>query len=458
MKYQINTHLRKNVSLILIVFFSFQVCYCQHTKWSLEKCIAYAQDNNLQIKQLSYNADIAQINLNSANNAYLPVVNAGINHKHYLDRTVNPYNRSYSNDNRSIGTVSVSAGIDVFQGFKRKHNKQQNEFSLTAVLMDIEEARNNISLNITSVFLELLFYDELINSNTILLNETKEQISMAKELVNSGIKTESYLYEFLTQLAQDSVNLIMAKNNYQSTLIDLVQLLDINDPIGFEIDKPDVLPLQETSNASVDDYFAIALSTLPQFKSVQFRQKAAESNIKYFMGYKYPSLSFETYVGSHYSSNNSLFNNMGEAINYPYHHQLNDNVNMYVGLNLSIPIFNKFSVRNSVDLAKISKYKADVNVELVQQQIYNDVQRAYYDLIAAREKMHLMQVLLDATNLSYIHAVEKLKAGVISVYDYSIVNTKLSKTTSDYLQSKYEYIFKTKILDFYTGIPITLEN
>ncbi len=448
--------LKKCILLFVIICIVSINAYSQTGNWSLERCIDYAHENNLQIKQLSYNADIIQINLNTASNAYLPTLNSGISHKQYIDKTVSLYDRSYSNYNKSAGNVSFSASFDIFQGFKRKHNVLQNKFSLNAISTDIEEAKNDISMNITSIYLELLFYNELINSNIVQLHETKKLVNMSQEMVKSGIKTDSYLYEFLTQLAQDSLNLVISQNNYQSSLINLVQLLNIKDSTGFEIIKSEVFPLQETNIDPFESYLTIALSTLPQLKSAKFRQKVAESNIKYSKGSKYPYLSFEAYIGTHYSNNNFLLNSMNEAINYPYHYQLNDNINMYVGLNLSIPIFDKFNIRNSVNLAKISKYKADVNVEIVQQQIYKDLQRAYHELIAAREKNHLMKVLLDATMLSHKHAIEKVKAGVISVYDYSTINTKLSKANSDYLQSKYEYIFKSKILDFYIGIPITL--
>ncbi|MBI9069245.1 MAG: TolC family protein [Salinivirgaceae bacterium] len=443
---------------IILCISIIQVCNAQNQKWSLEKCISYAKENNLQLKQLSYDAEIAGINLNTTKNAYLPEINAGASQKYNLDRTVNPYTHAYSNGNNYVGNLSVNAGVDIFQGFQRKYNVQKSEFTLNAVLMDIEEAKNNLSLNIASVFLEILYYDELIKSNLAQLNESKHQVGMANEVVNSGIKTVSYLYDFLTQMAQDSANLVIAKNKYQSGLIDLIQLLDIESIVGFEIEKPASLQLVKTNIGTVDDYVTIASSTLPQLKSAKFRLNSAESNLKYIQGNKYPSLSFVTYFGTNYSSNSSLYNATNEAINYPYFNQLNDNINMYFGLNLSIPVFNKFNVRNSVSLAKINKSKAAVNIDIVQQQIYKEVQKAYYDLSAAREKMMSIKALFDATTLSYNYTNEKLKAGVISVYDYSAMKTKFSQVTSDYLQSKYEYIFKMKILDFYTGTPITLEN
>jgi len=436
----------------------FHICNAQNQKWSLEKCIAYAKENNLQIQQLSYDADVAGINLNSAKNTYLPEINAGISHNYHIDRAINPVDRSYSNNNRSVGNVSINAGVDIFQGFKRKYHVQRNEFSLKAVLLDIEEAKNNLSLNITSIFLELLFYDELIESHIIQLMETKEKVSMAKELVKSGVKTDSYLYDFLAQEAQDSVNWVMAKNNYQNSLIDLIQLLDINEPIGFEIMKPDSIFLLEPSIQPVNEYYDIALSSLPQLRSAQFRIESAKLNKRYIEGNKYPSLSFKTYFGSNYSSNNTLYNSMGESIDYLYFNQLNDNMNMYFGLNLRIPVFNRFTVRNSLSTAKIDILKTENSFEIIKQQVFKDVQKAYYNVISAREKMKSMKVLKDAMGISYQHANEKLKAGVVSIYDFNTVKTRYSKASSDYLQSKYEYIFKLKILDFYAGIPLSFDN
>ncbi|MDA3838268.1 MAG: TolC family protein [Candidatus Delongbacteria bacterium] len=458
MKYQINIKPVKNVLLILIGLFFLQVCNGQKDKWSLERCISYAKENNLQIKQLSYDAEIAETNLNTAKNAYLPKLNAGIDERYHIDRTSNAYSGGSSNNNRHNGNVSVNAGIDIFQGLQRRNNVKAKIFSLKAVLLDIEEAKNNLSLNITSIFLDLLFYDELIKSYTVQLIETKEKVSMAKEIVGSGVKTDSYLYDFLAQEAQDSVNLVMAKNDYQTSLIDLIQLLDIREPAGFEIMKPDNLSSLNASISSVDEYYDIALKTLPQLRSSQFRKERAKLNKKYIEGNKYPSLSFETYLGSNYSSNSTLFNSMGEPADYPYFNQLDDNINMYFGLNLRIPIFNRFTVRNSLSIAKIDISKSENNHEIIKQQIFKEVQKAYYDVISAREKMKSMKVLKDAMDVSYNHANEKLRAGVISIYDFNTVMTRYSNATSDYLQSKYEYVFKLKILDFYAGIPLSFDN
>ncbi len=446
------------IVIMLLLFLHSNNIFAQNNKWSLEKCIAYAKENNLQIKQLSYDADIARTNLNTVKNAYLPEINAGLSQRYHIDRTMNPYSGVYSKNNRHIGSVSVNAGIDIFEGFKRRNNVHAKDFSLKAVLFDIEKAKNNLSLNITSVFLELLFYDELIKNNSVQIEQTIDQVAIAKELVNSGIKTDSYLLDFFTQMAQDSLNLVVSKNGYQSKLIDLIQLLDIKDTNGFDIIIPKNLKWQPTANKAVDDYYNVALEVLPEIKSAQYRLQNAESNVKYIKGNRFPSLSFEGYCGTNYSSNSTLFNQQGEAIDYLYYNQLNDNINMYFGLRLTIPVFNRFSIRNSVNIAKINSSKMAANIQLTNQNVYQEVQKGYYDFIAAKEQMMSVKKLLDATELSHYHANEKLKAGIISVYDYGTVKTQLVKVTSQYLQAKYEYIFKMKILDFYTGIPISLEN
>lgn len=447
-----------NVAIALLWLVFCNIGFAQNNKWSLEKCIAYAQENNLQIKQLNYDADIAGTNLNTAKNAYFPVINAGASQLYYIDQTKNPYTGSFSNNNRHVGSISVNANIDIFQGFRRRNNILVNDFSLKAVLLDIEQAKNNLSLNITSFFFELLYYDELIKNDSVQIVQTLDQVSIAKELVKSGVKTESYLLDFLTQMAQDSLNVVVAKNGYRSKLIDLIQLLDIKNSEDFDIEKPQNFQVLPIGNKTVDDYFSVALSVMPEVKGAQYRLQGAESNIKYIQGSKYPSLSFDTYGGTNYSSSSNLFDTAGESIRYPYFNQFNDNVNMYLGLSLSIPIFNRFSIRNAVNNAKINRSKAATNIQIDQQNLYQDVQKGYYDFISAKEQMISMKKLLDATELSYYHANEKLKAGIISIYDYGTVKTRLTKVTSEYLQSKYEYVFKMKILDFYTGIPISLEN
>ncbi len=447
-----------NVAIALLWLVFCNIGLAQNNKWSLEKCIAYAKENNLQIKQLGYDANIALTKLNTAKNAYLPELNGGASQRYCIDKTKNLYTGNSSNSNRHLGDVSVNASVDIFQGFKRKSNVKVQDYSLKAVLMNIKEAKNDLSLNITSVFLELLYFDELIKNDSVQIVQTLGQVTIAKELVKSGVKTESYLLDFLTQMAQDSLNLVVAKNGYRSKLIDLIQLLDIKSSEGFDVEKPQNFQVIPISNKSIDDYYSVALAVMPEIKGAQYRLQGAESNIKYIQGSKYPSLSFETYGGTNYSSSSNLFNTARESIKYPYFNQINDNVNMYLGLRLNIPIFNRFSIRNAVNIAKINRSKAVTNIQITQQKLYQNVQKGYYDFISAKEQMISMKKLLDATELSYYHASEKLKAGIISIYDYGTVKTRLTKVASEYLQSKYEYVFKMKILDFYTGIPISLEN
>lgn len=448
-------HLRNILPIVLILIASY--INAQNVKWTLEKCITYAKENNLQIKQAGYDAEIARTNLNTAKNAYLPEANANASQQYYMGRSVNPYTYTFSNNNNNSGNFSLNGSVALFKGFQRRYDIKQSNFTLQAVLMDIEKAKNDLSLNITSVFLELLFYDELIRNDSSQLRVTENQMQMADEMVKSGVKTESYLYDFKTQQAQDYYNLIQDKNNYQTKLIELIQLLEFKSPDDFEIEKPDKLDILNKPD-SLNSYYNLALTTLPQVKSAKFRLQSAESNIEYTKGYWYPVLSFNTSLNSGYSSNSLLFDATRNKIDYPYNKQVNDNVNMYYGLSLTVPIFNRFQVRNSISTANYNKLKAEAHVELVQKQIYKDVQKSYYDVIAANEKMASTKVLLDATELSFKYADEKLKAGIISVYDYSTMKTKLAKAISDYLQTKYEYIFKMKILDFYAGKPITLEN
>jgi outer membrane protein len=144
--------------------------HAQHAKWSLKKCITYAKENNLQIKQAGYDVEIAHTNLNTAKNAYLPETNANASQQYYLGRSVNPYTYTFSNNNNTSGNFTLNGSLELFKGFQRRYAIKQSNFTLQAVLMDIEKAKNDLSLNITSVFLELLFYDELIRNDSVQLN------------------------------------------------------------------------------------------------------------------------------------------------------------------------------------------------------------------------------------------------------------------------------------------------
>lgn len=460
-KFDVSQSLRRLrvVISILIYLLIIDRCFAQNTQWTLEKSIAFAKEKNIQIMQAGYDIEIARSNLNTAKSANYPTFNGNINCLYYLGRTVNPYTNIITNNNYDLNNYSLNCNFDLFKGFQRKHNVIMNNLTLQSIQMDVEKIKNDISLNIATVFLELLFYDELIKNDSVQIDEINNQIDRAKEMIKVGVKTDTFLYDLYTQKAQDDLNIVLHRSTYRSNLIDLMQLMELKNPDGFEIGKPNNLDiLIQLKPDNFDNYLNSAIASLPQIKSAQYKYQSAINNVKFITGYRYPVFSFETSLNSGYSNVNRLFETNGNSKEISFNNQIKNNLNLNYGFNITIPIFSRFQIRNSINIAKCNSAKEELNVELVQKKVYKEIQKAYYDVISANEKLISSKVLLDASELSFRNIKEKFNIGIISVYDYSTMKTKLTMAVSDYLQAKYEYIFKLEILNFYSGKPITFES
>lgn len=422
-------------------------------RWNLEKCIQYALENNIQVKQQNLSIRTSQNALTAQKMGVAPSVNASASHNYTFGRAIDYGTNSVSTDLQST-SLSVSASATLFNGLKQHNGIKQAKIDLMASVADADKLKDNISLNITSAYLQILYNTELVGTNKRALELSELQCERTKNLVKAGSLAEGSLLEIEAQRASDELNLVNSENQLELSYLTLVQMLDIRSTDSFRIAKPNIEGLAlalPTSTAS--SIYQQAEQSLPQIRGAALRVESAQRNVAIAKGSRYPTLS----IGANYGSGARKYLDPSPAYpNQPYSDQIRDNASTSVGFSLSIPIFNGLQVEKSISNAKIGLENAQLSLASEKNQLFKDIQQAYTDAVAAQKKLKATEKNNTALEESLRYTESKFNVGLVNALDYTTARNKLSESENSLLQAKYELIFKIKILQFYQGQPLSL--
>lgn len=448
--------------------------------WSLQQCIEYAFKTNIQLRQTQLNADISKINLLQSEAATLPSVNGAMSHTYNYGRTIDQYTNTFANNTVLSQNLYVSGNLNLFNGLQRYNTIKQNQYNYIANKYDVDKARNDISLNIAAAYLQILFNQELLVIAKSQVDITQKQVSRSQKLVEAGALARGNLLDMQAQQASDELVLANAQNQLDLSYLSLTQLLNLDSVGSFDIQQPKLdLPLENLVTNSPTLIFNQAVKQQPEIKSAELKLLGAEKGVAAAKGGVSPQLSISATYGTGYSGasktlksyNFSGFDTIGQTTNNvpvvtprfvpeygkkPFLDQYNDNVNQTLSFRLNIPLFNGLQTYSAISRAKITRMNAALTLELTKQQLNKNIQQAYADANAALKKYTATQKSVVANEESFKYSEEKFNVGALNSLDYNLAKTKLAKVKSDLVQAKYDFIFKTKVLDFYQGKPLTL--
>ena len=420
--------------------------------WTLEQCIKYAFDNNIQIKQQMLNVKMDEGNLFQSKMGLLPSLNATGSQSLNFDRAIGFKNNLPINGNSTSTSVSLSASVTLFKGLQKYNTVKQYHFDLLATVSDVEKLKNNVALNIASAYLQILYNEELVTTAKKQLELSNLQVERTSVLVKAGSLPEGNLLEIEAQVANDELQLVNAQNQLDLAYLTLTQFLDLKGPEGFRIEKPSINSLDvKLPDVSPVTIFESAQQIMPQITSANFKVLSAQKKLSYAKGGMSPTLSLNGYFGT--TAERYL---SGNVENTPIFDQMKDNISKSITLTLSIPIFNGWMVRNNISNAKLSLNMTQLSFENEKNILYKDIQQAFTDAIAAQKKLYATQKSVKSLEEAFRYSEQKFNIGMVTAVEYTTAKTKLSKVETDLLQAKYELIFKTKILEFYKGIPLSL--
>jgi outer membrane protein len=443
-----------NRTIFIVTLFFVQIFTTVQAQdvWSLEKCINYAIVNNIQIKQGVISTKYQQNQLKQSKFARLPNLNGQLSQNMNYGRSLT-YNNTYQNINSSEADLGLGTSIPIFQGFQIANTISMTDLNLKASLEDLEKAKSDITMNIASTYLQILFDKDLVKVSQNQLEITNLQIRQINEKVEAGSLARGSLLEIQAQAAGEELNLVNAQNQLKLDKLKLTQLLEMESQENFDVEVP-VLPeiLAQTSLVTATEVYKTALALRPEIKGADFRLKSSKYQLKTAQGSFYPSVLF--YANFYDTYNNKYTDNLGNYISFS--DQLRNNQRKGLGLQMNIPIFTRLQNKTQIDNARLQVLKIELDFESAKKLLRSDIETAQSNAVASLNRFISNQKAVSSMREAFRYSEEKFKVGMVNAVEYNTAKTNLSKAESDLLQAKYEFIFRTKILDFYQGKPITL--
>jgi outer membrane protein len=420
----------------------------QDTTWTLQTCIQYALKQNIQVRKTDLTSSANLVYTKQARAGRYPSFGASVRQNLAWNNIQDSETKSFDFKNSNSTNYSLNSSVSVFNGLRISNRIKQTEINLESGKYNSETTKESISLSILNAYLQVLYAEELVNNSHKQVEATNEQLNLAEERLALSIISRSDYLQIKSQLAGEKYTLASAESQYAIARVNLMQLMELQVSDSFFISHPNLEGLIfQHRQTNADLVYQLALSVKPQVKSAQLNRSSALLDEKIAKADYWPELSLDANVGTGYSS---LMGDMN------YNKQLDNKLNPTIGLSLSIPIYQKRQIKSQVDIARIGIQNAELDEINVKNQLRKDIEQACVDVHSAQIKFEASLEQYQATNESYMLASEKFRQGIINSVDFLFEKTKLIVTESELLQSKYNLIFSYKILDFYSGIPLTL--
>jgi outer membrane protein len=481
----------KALLTFLLTFFSFCAVVAQQvdstaskTVWTLRECVDYALANNLNVKRGELSLELSEIDKRQAKIALLPSANAftgyGFNWGRGIDPVTNQFISSQRNNYTQLG---ASGDLDLFNGFRLQNNIKQTSTAYDASEQDLTKTRNDVTLNVISLFINVVFNKELLSNARLQLSSSQQQLERTRKLVAAGSLPKSNELNLDAQVATNELNVINQENALNLSLLQLQQALQMPARDGFDVEVPEISAEDLVLGQSRDEIFQIAKGTMPEIRSSKLRIESSYYAVKASRGNLYPRLSLSGSINSNYSSaSESRLVRTGEVdieptgayieqggVQFPvmmevpvtsfqnvygFRDQVKDNLYKSVSLTLSIPIFNNFTARAAVQRAIITNEQAKINAREVENLLRQNVETSYNNAIAASKSYNSSLRQVQAREEAYRMVDQRYNIGAANYVEYQVAENDLFQARSDLSRAKYEFIFRKKVLDFYLGNPL----
>lgn len=427
--------------------------FSQSKVWSLEDCIRYAIDNNIQIKQQAVQTEIQKNSLDLSKFQLLPSLNGQASHSYSFGRALDQNTYQFFNQTLQSDYFYLGGSMPVFNGLQYYNEIQKNKYQVLASEQDLKNISDNVALNVALAYLQILLDKELVSANENQLNITLQQIEKTRKLVDAGSVAKGNLLQIEAQAAQEELSLITVKNALETAILNLTQFLELKTPAGFEVNVPQInVEPNSIVSGNIDEIYTIAEKNRPEIKGSEMRLTASEYGLKIAKGGRSPVLSLNYSLNSRYTY---LSNVPGiESFNT----QIKNNKNSGIGMTLNIPILNGWQVNKNISNSRLNVETSQYDLDASRKQLYKSIQQAYTDAVAALKKFNVSIKAIASTEESFRYTEQKFLEGMVTPVDYNAGKTQMLKAQSDMAQAKYEFIFKTKVLDFYKGLPLSLNQ
>ena len=420
----------------------------QTREWNLRECIDYAIEHNISIKQQENNVKNQEVSLSTAKNSRLPNLQASASESLGFGRGLTS-NNTYANRNTQSTSFNLGSDVPIYTGGQITNQIRQNKLNLQAALADLEKAKENISMQVASAYLEAVYQKDLVTVAERQKELSEAQARRVELLFQNGKVSETELAEANSHVAADELSLTQQQNSRMLALLDLSQLLELPTPEEFDIQRPEVNDPATVILTTPDVIYAEALNIKPQIQAGKLNVLSAERGVRIAQSGHYPSVHFSAGMGSNYYKTSGFKAD-------PFSKQMDDNFNQSLGVSLSVPIFNRFATRNAVRQARLQVTSQQMQLEETKKALYKEIQQAYYNALAAQKQCISSYAALQSSQTAFNLMQKKYENGKATATEYQESKTALQKAESTALQSRYTFLFRQKIIEFYRGRP--LEN
>ncbi len=414
-------------------------------KWTLKECVNQALEKNLTIQQNKLSLELAKKDVEIAKGNFLPNLNASsggnLNFGSGFD---------YVTQNRvatSIfgGSLGLNAGYTVFNGFRNTNTFKQAQLGVASSLLDLQKIENDISLSVVNGYLNILFAKENLNAFEVQYNISKKQLEAVAARFQSGIIAKGDLLNTKSTVATNLQSVITQENALNIALLNLAQLLQVPSE-GFDIASILVgVPSSQLLYENSSSVYQKSLNRMPEITSAKLAIENAALNIKISESYFLPSIVASAGLTTNYGYN------LKSGPDIAFFNQLDDNLGYGVGFNLNIPIFNRFQTKNNVEKSKIAKEISETRLASEKVRLKQTIEQAFLDVKSALKTYQAATISLESQNEAFKNAQERYNYGSMTLFDFDLVRTRLVTAQATLIRSKYDYVFKTKVLQFYAG-------
>ena len=438
--------MKKYIILVGLVLVG-QDMLAQKNPWSLRECCDYAIEHNISIKQQQNQCRQQEVQLSSAKNSRLPDLSASLGQNFSFGRGLTAQN-TYTNTNTSSTSLQLGASVPLFTGFEIPNQIKLSQLNLEAATADLEKAKDDIRMQVAQAYVQILYDMEMADVAHRQIAIDSAQVARLQAFVNNGKASGAELSQQKATLANSKLTATQADNNLKLAILSLTQLLELPSPEGFTIVRPSLGDLERLvildNQTTPDQVYAEALGVKPEILSQQLKLKGTEHSIKIAQAGHYPTLSLSGGLGTNYYTTSGF---KADSFNK----QLENNFSQYIGLNLSVPIFNRFQTRNRIRSARIDQANQQLQLDNTKKTLYKEIQQVYYNAVNAQSKTRSSAEAVQSSKDAFELMQAKYENGKSNITEFNEAKNNYLKSESDLVQARYENLYQHALLEFYRG-------
>ena len=461
---------------ILFLLVSTVTGYTQKV-FTLKQVVDTALKNNLELKQSEIQMESAGIDWRQSKANLLPNLNGFANHGINQGRSIDPFTNGYIDQKVNYAGYGLSSGITLFGGLSLQQNIKQNSLAYEASKMDVQQQKDNLTLNTILAYLQVLSNEDLLTQSKSQVDVSRQQVERLEKMSKEGAIAPSLLSNLQGELAGNELAVVNSQNQLETSRLNLFQLMNVPYDADVKFERIAVDAFSVEYDATANQIYETALENLALVKAANLRKLSAQKGVQVQKGLLYPNLSLNGNLNTNYSSvaTQNIFLNNSEVqtddyvliggVKTPvissqpnfksdkigYNKQLSNNLYTTVSLDLRIPLFNNFSQRNRIKKASLALKNYDYVAESTKIQLRQSIEQAYVNMTSARNRYDALKRQVEAFATSFRIAEVRFNAGVETAIEYVIAKNNYDRANSNLINARYDYLLRTKVLDYYRG-------